>query len=55
MKARWHLNKQATLQFGIAYLFSSGILEDAMLGAGYPSSKADNSTFLYTLGVNVKF
>ena len=54
-KVRWHLNKQASISFGLAYLFSSSILEESMIADGFPSSDAEETTYLYTLGVDLRF
>lgn len=54
-KVRWHLNKQASISFGLAYLFSSSILEESMIADGFSSSDAEETTYLYTLGVDLRF
>lgn len=55
IKAKWHLNKQASINLGIGYLFSSTILENSMLANGASDDRALSKTFLYTLGVDLKF
>lgn len=55
VKARWHLNKQASLTLGIAALFGSTILENSMVADGASSSQSAASTFLYTLGIDLRF
>jgi hypothetical protein len=53
LKARWLLNKQASLNFAVGFLFSSDILKDSMLVDG--ASKAKSSAMMYTLGADLKF
>jgi len=55
VKLSWHLNRQASLNFGVGYLFSSDVLEKSMEATGYSTNQSQNHAWLYTMGVDVKF
>lgn len=55
LRISWSLNKQASFGLGVAYLFGSDILENSMSAAGAPDARAEDSTLLYTLGLNLRF
>ncbi len=55
VRANWHLNKQASIGLGFAYLFGSNILEDSMSAAGAPTNRDEKSAFMYTLGLDLRF
>lgn len=50
---RWHLNKQASIHLGAAFLSGSDVLEEGMLDNG--NQEEDDSASLYTLGFDVRF
>jgi hypothetical protein len=53
LKARWLLNKQASINFGVGLLFSSDILKDSMLANG--DNRDKTSSQMYTIGMDLKF
>ena len=53
LKARWILNKQASINIGVGLLFSSDVLKDSMLING--DTKDKTSSQMYTLGMDLKF
>ena len=54
-KVTWALTKQASLHFGIGFLFDSKILEDSMDAAGASASKSKTRAIEYVLGADLKF
>jgi hypothetical protein len=55
LKAEWILTKQASLNFGVGFLFGSEVLENSMDTAGAVASKSEKNAILYTLGAMLKF
>jgi len=53
VKARWLLNKQASINIGVGFLFGSDILKNSMLANGDNRDKSGSE--LYTIGLDVKF
>jgi hypothetical protein len=53
LKARWLLNKQASINIGVGFLFSSDVLKDSMLVNG--DNRDKNGSQMYTIGLDVKF
>jgi hypothetical protein len=53
LKARWILNKQASINIGVGFLFGSDVLKDSMLINGDAKDKTGSQ--MYTLGMDLKF
>ncbi|HXX93946.1 MAG TPA: hypothetical protein VEN81_09945 [Planctomycetota bacterium] len=53
LKARWLLNKQASINVGVGFLFSSDILKYSMLTNGDNRDKTGSE--MYTIGLDVRF
>ena len=53
IKAQWVLTKQASLNFAIAFLFGSDVLEQSMGGAANPD--AEDNASLFTFGADLRF
>jgi hypothetical protein len=53
LKARWLLNKQASINIGVGFLFSSDVLKDSMLANSDNRDKTGSQ--LYTIGLDLKF
>lgn len=53
LKAQWVLTKQASLNFAVAFLFGSDVLEQSMGGAGNPD--AEDNASLFTFGADLRF
>ncbi len=53
LKAQWVLTKQASLNFAIAFLFGSDVLEASMGGSASPD--AEDNASLFTFGADLRF